>query len=53
MDSDGVRTLIYVPRAFHFFIYLLIASFLCNDSNEDVTSVYKKVNSNAVAETCL
>jgi hypothetical protein len=30
---------------FTFFIYLLIASFQCNDSNEDVMSLFKKVNS--------
>jgi hypothetical protein len=45
MDSDGVWTLFYVPRAFYFFIYLLIASFQCNDSNEDVKSLFNKVNS--------
>jgi hypothetical protein len=42
MDSDGVRTLLNVLRAFQFFIYLLIASFQCNDSNEDVMSLFKK-----------
>jgi hypothetical protein len=30
---------------FTYFIYLLIASFQCNDSNEDVMSLFKKVNS--------
>jgi hypothetical protein len=46
MDSNGVRSLsICTYNISLIFIYLFIASFQCNDSNEDVTSLFKEVNS--------